>query len=87
MVVSAEVKMRLIEYGKFRIVIMDAPCDENSHLYVKELKACGVTDVVRTCEPTYSPELFEKMGIKVSRVESSERLLILRSLKEAVAAF
>jgi len=65
MVVSAEVKMHLIEYGKFRIVIMDAPCDENSHLYVKELKACGVTDVVRTCEPTYSPELFEKMGIKV----------------------
>ena len=45
--------------------------------YVKELKACGVTDVVpqhlllreadvkvRTCEPTYSPELFEKEGIQ-----------------------
>lgn len=24
-----------------------------------------MTDVVRTCEPTYSPELFEKVGIKV----------------------
>eukprot|EP00438_Fugacium_kawagutii_P007387 Skav202178 [mRNA] locus=scaffold3078:131787:138367:- [translate_table: standard] len=54
--------------GKFKIVIMDAPCDENSHLYVKELQACGVTDVVRTCEPTYSPELFEKVGIKAQEL-------------------
>uniref|UniRef100_A0A7S2AGP4 protein-tyrosine-phosphatase n=1 Tax=Alexandrium andersonii TaxID=327968 RepID=A0A7S2AGP4_9DINO len=57
--------LRLIEYGKFRIIIMDAPSDANSGVYVKELKALGVTDVVRTCEPTYSTERFEKEGIQV----------------------
>eukprot|EP00931_Biecheleriopsis_adriatica_P103044 TRINITY_DN77936_c0_g1_i1.p1 TRINITY_DN77936_c0_g1~~TRINITY_DN77936_c0_g1_i1.p1 ORF type:complete len:176 (-),score=24.85 TRINITY_DN77936_c0_g1_i1:100-627(-) len=62
---AAEVRTRLVEYGKFKIVIMDAPCDENSYTYVQELKAFGVTDVVRTCEPTYSPENFEKEGIQV----------------------
>eukprot|EP00440_Ansanella_granifera_P046051 gb/GFBE01049876.1/.p1 GENE.gb/GFBE01049876.1/~~gb/GFBE01049876.1/.p1 ORF type:complete len:175 (+),score=19.84 gb/GFBE01049876.1/:1-525(+) len=65
MMVAAEVRTRLVECGKFKIVIMDAPCDENSYTYVQELKAVGVTDVVRTCEPTYSPENFEKEGIQV----------------------
>eukprot|EP00439_Symbiodinium_sp_Y106_P073679 s932_g13.t4 len=65
MVVAGEIRTRLVEYGKFKIVIMDAPCDENSHMYVRELKQLGVTDVVRTCEPTYSPELFEREGIEV----------------------
>uniref|UniRef100_A0A7S1WCG4 protein-tyrosine-phosphatase n=1 Tax=Alexandrium catenella TaxID=2925 RepID=A0A7S1WCG4_ALECA len=57
--------MRLLEHGKFKIIIMDAPSDANSAVYVKELKALGVTDVVRTCEPTYSTEHFEKEGIQV----------------------
>lgn len=62
---TAEIRTRLVENGKFRIVIMDAPCDANSYSYVQELKAFGVTDVVRTCEPTYSPDNFEKEGIRV----------------------
>eukprot|EP00747_Dinoflagellata_sp_TGD_P169602 gnl/TRDRNA2_/TRDRNA2_198967_c0_seq1.p1 gnl/TRDRNA2_/TRDRNA2_198967_c0~~gnl/TRDRNA2_/TRDRNA2_198967_c0_seq1.p1 ORF type:complete len:179 (-),score=32.67 gnl/TRDRNA2_/TRDRNA2_198967_c0_seq1:64-600(-) len=58
-------KTRLIEHGKFKIIIMDAPNDANSAQYVQELKEFGVTDVVRTCEPTYSPTNFEKEGIQV----------------------
>jgi len=60
-----EIRTRLVENGSFKIVIMDAPCDDNSEKYVNELKAFGVTDVVRTCEPTYSPALFQKEGIQV----------------------
>eukprot|EP00742_Colponemidia_sp_Colp-10_P000285 GILJ01000321.1.p1 GENE.GILJ01000321.1~~GILJ01000321.1.p1 ORF type:complete len:201 (-),score=17.85 GILJ01000321.1:196-711(-) len=44
----------LIEYGKFRFLIMDAPNDANINLYVKELQKNGISDVVRTCEPSYS---------------------------------
>mmetsp|Transcript_67910 Transcript_67910/g.122356 ORF Transcript_67910/g.122356 Transcript_67910/m.122356 type:complete len:179 (-) Transcript_67910:254-790(-) len=70
MMKEGKVRMHLIEYGarlrcKFQIVIMDAPCDANSYSYVQELKAFGVTDVVRTCEPTYSADNFENEGIRV----------------------
>lgn len=59
------ISTRVIENGKFRIIIMDAPSDANSAAYVKELQTWGVTDVVRTCEPTYSPTVFENAGIRV----------------------
>lgn len=54
-----------IEHGKFKIILMDAPSDTNAAGYVKELKSFGVTDVVRTCEQTYKPDLFESAGIRV----------------------
>lgn len=54
-----------VSKAKFKIVIMAAPHDSNSSAYVEELKAEGVTDVVRVCESTYSPRLFEEEGIKV----------------------
>mmetsp|Transcript_28302 Transcript_28302/g.51090 ORF Transcript_28302/g.51090 Transcript_28302/m.51090 type:complete len:172 (-) Transcript_28302:74-589(-) len=62
---ASEIRTRLVEHGDFKIVIMDAPCNDNSEKYVNELKAFGVTDLVRTCEPTYSPAKFEKEGIQV----------------------
>eukprot|EP00930_Biecheleria_cincta_P016399 TRINITY_DN13353_c3_g1_i1.p1 TRINITY_DN13353_c3_g1~~TRINITY_DN13353_c3_g1_i1.p1 ORF type:complete len:173 (-),score=26.93 TRINITY_DN13353_c3_g1_i1:109-627(-) len=65
MSVVPEIKTRMVEEGKFKIVIMDAPCDDNSFKYVQELKAVGVTDIVRTCEPTYTPDNFESEGIQV----------------------
>lgn len=55
----------LIEHGKFKIFIMASPQDDNSAAYIKELKSLGVTDVVRTCEPTYQTEKFEREGIRV----------------------
>lgn len=60
-----DLKSTLIEHGKFKILIMNAPSDDNAAQYVTELKTVGVTDVVRTCEPTYSTEKFEKAGITV----------------------
>jgi len=57
--------MRIIEHGKFKMIIMDTPSDANAGVYVKELKELGVTDVVRTCEPTYATERFLKEGITV----------------------
>mmetsp|Transcript_15014 Transcript_15014/g.31317 ORF Transcript_15014/g.31317 Transcript_15014/m.31317 type:complete len:171 (+) Transcript_15014:193-705(+) len=65
MIEKSGLAVRVIEHGNFRLIIMDAPSDTNCAQYVKELKAVGVTDVVRTCEPTYLPERFEKEGIRV----------------------
>mmetsp|Transcript_21859 Transcript_21859/g.63074 ORF Transcript_21859/g.63074 Transcript_21859/m.63074 type:complete len:171 (+) Transcript_21859:141-653(+) len=65
MMPGAATGMRLLEHGKFKMIIMDAPSDANAPAYVKELKVFGVTDVVRTCEPTYSTERFEKEHIQV----------------------
>mmetsp|Transcript_44853 Transcript_44853/g.100788 ORF Transcript_44853/g.100788 Transcript_44853/m.100788 type:complete len:172 (+) Transcript_44853:110-625(+) len=65
MVPGAKTRICLIEHIDSKIVIMDAPNDNTSALYVKELKAYGVTDVVRTCEPTYAVEKFEKESIQV----------------------
>mmetsp|Transcript_7863 Transcript_7863/g.22606 ORF Transcript_7863/g.22606 Transcript_7863/m.22606 type:complete len:179 (-) Transcript_7863:206-742(-) len=55
----------VIEHGKFKIVIMESPSDANSPAYIERLRSLGVTDVVRTCEPTYDAARFEKEGIRV----------------------
>ena len=55
----------LIEHGKFKILIMKSPTEDTAAQFVTELKSIGVTDVVRTCEPTYSTDKFEKAGITV----------------------
>lgn len=65
MVSKKEIRTTLIEHGKFKIIIMNAPNDEDSAQYVTELKSFGVTDVVRACEDTYSTANFEKAGITV----------------------
>lgn len=58
-------KPRVIEKGEFKIVIMDSPDDANAGSYLSELKSLGVTDIVRTCEPTYSSDKFDSQGIRV----------------------
>ena len=60
----------LVEWKKLRFVIMDAPKDNNLHLYIKELKKQNVVCVVRVCEPTYPAEEVEAAGIKVGAWEN-----------------
>lgn len=60
---STENGMCLIEHHNFKIVITDAPTDANLGSYLKELKTYGVTDLVRTCEPSYSTATVEKEGL------------------------
>jgi len=53
----------LVYQGPYRFVIMDAPKDSNLPAYVTELQANHVTDVVRVCDATYSPEPITRAGI------------------------
>jgi len=55
----------LVEFKNMRFLIMDRPSKANLTHFVKELKKCGVHEVVRVCEPTYERELLYKEGITV----------------------
>ena len=68
-------KPSILEYDRTKFMIFSAP-DENSleywikvqSLFLKEFKTHNVTDIVRTCEKTYSEEsiLNQKIRIHVS---------------------
>jgi len=45
-------------------MVMDAPNNDNLNAYIKEMRQFGVTDLVRTCEATYSDEILEQSGIR-----------------------
>lgn len=51
---------------------MESPTEQNSAAYIQELKEHGVTDLVRTCEPTYSPEKFVAEGIAVHEMQFAD---------------
>mmetsp|Transcript_24373 Transcript_24373/g.35841 ORF Transcript_24373/g.35841 Transcript_24373/m.35841 type:complete len:230 (+) Transcript_24373:349-1038(+) len=53
----------LIELPPMRFLIMDAPRQSNLHLYIKEMKKNGVTDIVRVCEPTYTSGELQNAGM------------------------
>mmetsp|Transcript_28513 Transcript_28513/g.82500 ORF Transcript_28513/g.82500 Transcript_28513/m.82500 type:complete len:267 (-) Transcript_28513:1352-2152(-) len=56
-------KPTLISVSPLRFLIMDAPRQSNLHLYIRECRRHGVTDVVRVCEPTYLAGELEAAGI------------------------
>ncbi len=58
-------KPSLIEHGKLKFLIMDAPKDSNLHLYIKECKKHNVVHIVRISEPSYAKEEVEKAGISL----------------------
>lgn len=62
---QAQPLMTLVDWKKYRFIIMDAPNEVNLHAYVEHLRKHGVTDVVRVCEEqTYAPAKLEDAGIK-----------------------
>lgn len=66
-------RARVIEHGpKFKIIVMESPTEQDSAAYIQELKDFGVTDLVRTCEPTYSPEKFVAEGIAVHEMQFAD---------------
>lgn len=54
-----------VEWRNLRFLIIDAPTDENLHLYIREFKKHGVADVVRACDPSYSVDPLVSAGIAV----------------------
>lgn len=53
-----------IESGRQRFLILDAPSHENLAAYIAEMKAFEVTDLIRTCEPTYDESVVHAAGIQ-----------------------
>lgn len=56
-------KPSVIKQGSMRFLVMDAPRQSNLHLYIRECRKQGVTDLVRVCEPTYNGVELQKAGI------------------------
>jgi len=69
---SIGTKPTLIEVEKMRFLIMDAPRQGNLHLYIKEMRKHGVTDVVRVCEPTYQGAELQTAGICLHDMEYAD---------------
>lgn len=69
---SIGTKPTLIEVQKMKFLIMDAPRQSNLHLYIKEMRKHGVTDVVRVCEPTYQGAELQTAGICLHDMEYAD---------------
>lgn len=52
--------------GHLRFLIIDAPTDANVEAYMKEFRDYNVTQLVRVCESTYSPDRVIAGGIPVT---------------------
>lgn len=61
----AQPLITLVDWKKYRFLIMDAPNDVNLHIYVEQLQKHHVSDVVRVCEKTYDESKVESNGIKM----------------------
>ena len=59
----------LVEVKNMRFLIMDAPRQQNLHLYIKKIRKHHVTDVVRVCEPTYQSDELTSAGIPLHEME------------------
>eukprot|EP00934_Nitzschia_sp_Nitz4_P003066 Nitzschia sp. Nitz4//scaffold36_size144017//63176//63700//NITZ4_003090-RA/size144017-processed-gene-0.44-mRNA-1//1//CDS//3329549468//3056//frame0 len=62
-------KPTIISAPFMKFLIMDAPRQGNLHLYIKEMRKHGVTDVVRVCEPTYQGQELQAAGIQLHEME------------------
>ncbi|KAH0474352.1 MAG: hypothetical protein KVP17_004150 [Porospora cf. gigantea B] len=58
----------LIDKGRLRFFICDCPNDDNLSQYLEQMNQLNVTDLVRTCEPTYDKAAVEAAGINVHEI-------------------
>lgn len=56
-------KPSVFTHEHVNFMIMDAPTNNNIHLYIKEFQKHNVKHLVRVCEPTYSSRHLEEAGI------------------------
>uniref|UniRef100_A0A7S2MQ22 Tyrosine specific protein phosphatases domain-containing protein n=1 Tax=Helicotheca tamesis TaxID=374047 RepID=A0A7S2MQ22_9STRA len=54
-----------ISVPPLHFLIMDAPRQQNLHLYIKECRKHHVTDIVRVCDPTYLGGELQSAGIQL----------------------
>lgn len=55
----------LVQKGKYKFLIMDAPTDDNLGKYLQRMSAQKVKKVVRACEPSYDTSDLRALGIDV----------------------
>jgi protein tyrosine phosphatase type IVA len=73
MAMSIGSKPTLIDQAKpMKFLIMDAPRNQNLHLYIKEMRKHSVTDVARFCEPTYAAAELQTAGIQIHEMEYAD---------------
>jgi protein tyrosine phosphatase type 4A len=58
-------KPSLVEHNNYRFMIFSAPDDNSLQYWIEQFKLYNVTDVVRTCERTYTEDDIIKEGIKI----------------------
>lgn len=66
---SIGTKPTLVEVPPMRFLIMDAPRQQNLHLYIREMRKHHVVHVVRVCEPTYVGGELSNAGICLHEME------------------
>lgn len=55
----------IVEHKQRKMMIMDAPYENTVPEFIETLRKHEITDIVRTCEPTYKKEDFSKVEIEV----------------------
>jgi protein tyrosine phosphatase type IVA len=58
-------KPSIVEHNNYRFMIFSAPDDNSLDYWMEQFKLYNVTDIVRTCERTYTEAEIIKEGIRM----------------------
>ena len=62
-------KASLIEHNNYHFMIFCTPDDKNISYWIDQFKQYKVTDIVRTCEKTYTEEEIAAQGIRIHELK------------------
>mmetsp|Transcript_26246 Transcript_26246/g.26156 ORF Transcript_26246/g.26156 Transcript_26246/m.26156 type:complete len:102 (-) Transcript_26246:213-518(-) len=65
-------KPSVVDYDKYKFLIMSAPDDNSMPRYIKDMKDYNVTLLMRTCDISYSEDLINDHGIVVKELSFSD---------------